>query len=194
MAARRRTPAKRTRTRTRTATKANPRRRRRAAPRKRVTRRRRRRNPSFDVMGTAMAAAGGGALGAAAYALQGTTFIENPKYKAAAILGGGALIGLAISGYSKAAGAGVAGAGVGIGVLQLLNIFMAQKQETAGLGAIPQYARDRFGQPTNAYYHLPYAGHPSMGAIQADLGAVQVDLSGTQVDMSAIQADLGGHY
>ncbi len=186
MATRRKAPARRRAPARRAAPKANPRRRRRrATPRRRTTTRRRRRNPSFDVKGTAMALGGGAALGAAAYALQGQDFIENPKYKAAAVLGGGVLLGLAISGYSKAAGAGVAGAGAGIGVLQLLSIYMAEQAQTDGLGRIPAYAVNRFGIPGNAYHHLPSAaGYPAMGAVQADLGAVQADLSAIEMTLA----------
>ena len=177
---------KKTTTRRRTPAKAaNPRRRRRAPARRRTTRRRRRRNPSFDVKGTAMAAAGGGIAGGAAYALQGVDM--EPKYKAALLLGGGALLGLAISGYSKPIGAGVAGGGFALGLNALLNLYMAkEQQQTQGIGAIqadlsaiPAYAVQRFGQTPmqQQYYHLPYGAQPQMGAVRYDLGAVQADLT-----------------
>jgi hypothetical protein len=131
-----------------------------------------------------MAAVGGAAAGGAAYALEGVNL--EPKYKAGILLAGGAVLGLLASGFSKPVGAGLAGAGVGLGVKALLDIYMAKKAATSGLGAIPGYAVNRFGIPQQSYHHLPYAAHPQMGAVQADLGG----LGAVQAQMSAVQATL----
>jgi len=76
-------------------------------------------------MGTALAALGGAALGAGAYAAEGAAL--SPVTSAAVLGGGGIVAGLAAGGLNKSVGAGIAGAGAALAALTLLRHFMETK-------------------------------------------------------------------
>jgi len=135
-------------------------------------------------MGALLAAAGGAAVGGAAFALDGQDMTNRTK--AAAVGLGGLALGIGISGFNEAIGAGVAGAGVALATKMVIEEVMAGKAATDGLGYIPGYAYNKFG-PTPG---VPaYRNLPNMGAVQAQLNG---GLGAVVYDMNAVTADIGG--
>jgi len=171
---RRRTTAKRTT------------RRRRATTRRTTRRRRRNPKPKFDLKGAAVAAAGGLATGAGAYALDGQDLA--PMTKAGILAGGGLVLGILVSGWHPGLGAGIAGAGVALGGKLALEKYMAEKASTEGMGRIPDYGVRKYGRTPMVPY---YRNKPrQFGAVQANLGAVQTDLGAVEAELSGVQARL----
>jgi hypothetical protein len=181
MAARRRKRTTRRRTTARRTT------RRRTTRRASGTRRRRRRNPKmkFDMKGTAVAAAGGLAAGAGAYALDGQDLA--PMTKAGILAGGGLVLGILVSGWHSGLGAGIAGAGVALGGKMALEKYMAEKATTEGMGRIPNYGFRKYGRTPQVPY---YRNMPQFGAVRTDLGAVQTDIGAVEAELRGVEASL----
>lgn len=157
--------ARRKTTKKRSTKKRSTTRRRRSPARKTTRRRRRRRNPSPEIKGTGMAALAGAAVGGAGYALEGT---DLSNYMQAGILaGGGLVLGMIASMYSKPTGAAVAAAGLALGTKLGLDHYMATKASTEGMGAVDA----RLGA-TN----WQMAGMHGVDWQMAGMGAVEVPL------------------
>lgn len=137
---------------------------------------RRRRNPSIGgiIVDGLLALAGGGAVGAGAYALDGANLGQGAK--AGIIAGGGAVIGGVVSLFSKSAGAGIIGAGAAFGLKTALEMLLVSG------GTQPQQAAE---VPTTAA--LAGYGYPALGAVEAEL-------AGVDVHMNAVEAELAGVY
>ena len=183
----------RSKTTSRKTTRRAPARRRpaRKGARKTTTRRRRvtrRKNPKIDPAGVALAVAGGAVIGGAGYAIDGQDL--SPTVKTAIVGIGAAALALAVSMANHAVGAGIAGAGAALAVKSLLEQYMAGQAATAGMGRIPNYAYQKFGNtPARpAYRHLPQG----LDAVTAQLDSTSMDA--VVADLDAVEAELIGLY
>jgi hypothetical protein len=144
----------------------------------------------FPVKQTLVAAAGGLAAGAGAYALDGQAI--EPYTKAGILAGAGIVLGTLIGSYHAGLGAGVAGAGVALGGKLALDKYQADaqanKETTEGMGRIPNYGVRKYGHTPQVPY---YRNQPqSMGAVRTNLGAVETDLGAVEAELHGVDATL----
>jgi len=94
-------------------------------------RRRRRRNPSYDIKGAGVAAAGGLLAGAGAYALDGADMKGSTK--AGIMIAVSLLAGVAATSMSKGAGFGLIGGGIAIGSKALADQYLAKSEDMSAV-------------------------------------------------------------
>jgi hypothetical protein len=122
----------------------------------------------IDLMGSTWAAVAGALVGAGAYALDGIESAKfTPGYKAAAIMGGGAVLGLGVNTVSQDLGKGLIAGAIAIGTYQLVKQNMGKKAATTkGLG------QALFNPPSLAALQAPIgnAEYAQLRAVSAPIG------------------------